>query len=58
METGIVDPATGELTPWDWHESGVVEMNCFLCHLPDPANDARMETLQAGDFAWPTRPRC
>ncbi|MEZ4610354.1 MAG: hypothetical protein R2838_08950 [Caldilineaceae bacterium] len=30
----------------------MVEMNCFLCHLPDPANDARMETLQAGDFAW------
>ena len=52
VETGIVDPATGELAPWDWHESGVVEMNCFLCHLPDPANDARMDALQAGDFGW------
>lgn len=48
----IVDPATGELVPWDWSESGVVEMNCFICHLDTPNNSARIEALQAGKFQW------
>lgn len=51
-ETGIVDPATGELLPWDWQESGVVEMNCFLCHTQSPDNTARIDSLHAGDFKW------
>ncbi len=51
-ETHIVDPETGELVPWDWEESGVVEMNCFLCHTPTPNNDARIETIHAGQFGW------
>ncbi|MEZ4834555.1 MAG: hypothetical protein R2873_21615 [Caldilineaceae bacterium] len=51
-ETSIVDPITGEATAWDWNESGVVEMNCFLCHLADPNNDARLTALDAGDFGW------
>lgn len=51
-ETGIVDPQTGDLLPWDWQASGVVEMNCFLCHTPKPDNDARVAALQAGDFRW------
>lgn len=37
---------------WDWNQSGVVEMNCFLCHLSNPNNDARIESLQAGEFQW------
>lgn len=52
VETNIVDPATGDLVPWDWQESGVVEMNCFLCHTPSPNNQARIDTLQAGKFRW------
>ncbi len=51
-ETHSVDPETGELTPWDWTASGGVEMNCFLCHMPDPNNEARVESLQAGEFGW------
>ncbi len=51
-ETHSADPETGELTPWDWTESGSVEMNCFLCHMPDPNNEARIETLQSGEFGW------
>lgn len=50
IETNIVDPDTGELVAWDWQKSGVVEMNCFLCHTPDPNNEARIAALQAGDF--------
>ncbi len=52
VETTSVDPQTGELVAWDWQESGTVEMNCFLCHWPDPNNDERITSLQAGDFKW------
>lgn len=52
LETSIIDPETGERVAWDWAESGVVEMNCFLCHTPDPNNEARVEMLEAGEFGW------
>lgn len=51
-ETSVIDPETGELIAWDWAESGVVEMNCFLCHTPDPDNEARTLALHEGDFRW------
>ncbi len=28
------------------------EMNCFLCHLAEADNDARVSELRAGRFAW------
>ncbi len=51
-ETATLDPVTGKATAWDWAASGGVEMNCFLCHLPDPNNDARIAALQSGAFRW------
>jgi len=51
-ETHVLDGTTGEMVPWDWSESGTVELNCFLCHAVSPNNQARLEALQAGDFAW------
>ena len=51
-ETAVLDPVTGKATAWDWAASGGVEMNCFLCHLPDPNNDARIAALQSGEFRW------
>ncbi len=51
-ETAVLDPQTGQAVAWDWAASGVVEMNCFLCHLPNPNNDARINTLKAGAFGW------
>ncbi len=51
-ETHVIDPDTGELIPWDWDESGIVEMNCFLCHIPDPDNNARIQSLKNGEFGW------
>jgi thiosulfate reductase cytochrome b subunit len=51
-QTNIVDPQTGELVPWDWSESGIVEMNCFLCHTPNPDNDARIAFLESGRYGW------
>ena len=52
VETQIIDPETGELTAWDWQESGVVEMNCFLCHLDNSNDPARIEALESGAFQW------
>jgi len=51
-ETTSFDPATNDARLWDWNKSGVVEMNCFLCHMSDPNNEARIEALRKGQFAW------
>ena len=51
-ETWVLDPKTGEPRPWDWKKSGTTEMDCFLCHLGNPANKDRIRELQAGRFRW------
>ncbi|TFH35293.1 MAG: hypothetical protein E4G99_07615, partial [Anaerolineales bacterium] len=51
-QTHVLDPETGEVIPWDWEQSGVVEMNCFLCHLDSPNNEARVDALHRGEFGW------
>lgn len=51
-ETTRHDPATGADSAWDWQASGVVEMNCFLCHIAAPDNEARTQALLAGQFGW------
>lgn len=51
-EASLLNPLTGEAIAWDWQQSGVVEMNCFLCHTPNPNNQARTQALQEGRFAW------
>jgi thiosulfate reductase cytochrome b subunit len=51
-ETAVLDPATGQAQAWDWSDSGTVEMNCFLCHTPNPNNAARTAALRAGAFRW------
>lgn len=32
-------------------EAGV-EMNCFLCHMANPDNNARVTALETGQFSW------
>jgi thiosulfate reductase cytochrome b subunit len=51
-ETTILDATTGATTTWDWQASGVMEMNCFLCHMAEPNNTARVAALRDGDFGW------
>ncbi|RMH00044.1 MAG: hypothetical protein D6706_04555 [Chloroflexi bacterium] len=51
-DANILNPKTGQPEPWDWSKSGVVEMNCFLCHIPNPNNPARIKALASGDFKW------
>ena len=52
LQTSILEKDSDQLIPWDWKESGVVEMNCFLCHTPAPDVDARAEAIHAGQFKW------
>ena len=40
-ETAIFSAQTGQMQAWDWQSSGTVEMNCFLCHIPQSNNEAR-----------------
>lgn len=42
----------GVAEPWDWAQSGTMEMNCFLCHFENPNNEARVSALEKGDFAF------
>ena len=50
-ETAILD-TKGDLLGWQWERSGVMEMNCFLCHLGNPNMQARAEALKIGNFQW------
>jgi hypothetical protein len=50
-ETNLL-AADGTVAAWDWNESGVTEMDCFLCHLDQPDHAARTAALAAGDFGW------
>ena len=49
-ETSLLDPQTGQPITWDWAESGALELNCLLCHSPQPNNAARLEAIQDGRF--------
>ena len=51
-ETSAYDAASGLFEAWDWSTSGVIEMNCFLCHMETPNNDMRVSTIERGEFGW------
>ncbi len=48
----VLNADASAVAPWDWQASGTVEMNCFLCHLAEPDNEARVNELSAGRFGW------
>lgn len=50
VDAKVLNYATGEEVTWDWQASGVLEMDCFLCHTPQPNVEARTGTIKAGDF--------
>ena len=50
VEATIIDPATGEAQVWDWQQSGTAELNCLLCHWPQPNDEARRAALAEGRF--------
>ena len=47
-EASILNNGVAE--PWDWTQSGTMEMNCFLCHFENPNNEARVKALEKGEF--------
>lgn len=49
-ETTILSE-NGNVEIWNWPQSGTLEMNCFLCHLESPNNEARVEFIRAGEFS-------
>ena len=49
-EAGILNLETGKNQAWNWSESGIIENNCFLCHLETPNNEARTEAIRSGAF--------
>lgn len=40
----------GKPEGWDWTASGTMEMNCFLCHMESPNNQARVTSIKGGSF--------
>ena len=48
-ETVILNE-NGKTETWDWNTSGTMEMNCFICHLESPNNEARTAFIEAGAF--------
>jgi thiosulfate reductase cytochrome b subunit len=51
-EASLLNRETGQPEAWDWSQSGVIENNCFLCHLASPDNAARTAAIRAGAFGW------
>lgn len=51
-EASAYDPKSDSFKAWDWRQSGVIEMNCFLCHTAAPNNEARIRAIEQGDFGW------
>ena len=51
-EASVYDSATGMYVGWDWSQSGVIEMNCFLCHMAEPNNEMRVQAIERGQFGW------
>jgi len=50
VDKHVIDPQTGDKIFWDWQASGLLEMDCFLCHTPQPNIEARKNSIEAGDF--------
>ncbi|MFO7560153.1 MAG: hypothetical protein R6X10_15070 [Desulfobacterales bacterium] len=48
----ILDSGDGRSKPWDWKQSGIVELNCFICHMEKPNNIERVEMIRSGRFRW------
>ncbi len=46
----IYNKSTDTLETWDWRKSGVVEMNCFMCHISSFNNHLRKEFIKEGYF--------
>lgn len=46
------DELDGDYYQSNWDKSGVVEADCFICHLEGYNFDARAEQLKEGNYKW------
>ncbi|MFH1216776.1 MAG: hypothetical protein V1706_09780 [Pseudomonadota bacterium] len=44
------DGVTGEVLPQDYSQTGVLEMDCLMCHMEGYSWEARTEALRKGEF--------
>ncbi|MBV6395597.1 MAG: hypothetical protein HFACDABA_01175 [Anaerolineales bacterium] len=51
-EASAYNAESGSFEAWDWNRSGVIEMNCFLCHMQTPNNELRVAAIERGAFGW------
>jgi thiosulfate reductase cytochrome b subunit len=51
-ESSTYNAASGSFDAWDWNRSGVIEMNCFLCHMETPNDTMRVSAIERGNFGW------
>jgi octaheme c-type cytochrome (tetrathionate reductase family) len=51
-EAHVIDPTSGQPIAWNWQESGSVELNCLICHIDQPNNQARIKEIESGHFNW------
>ncbi len=51
-ETHIIDQTSGKPRVWDWKASGILELNCLVCHMENPNNAARIAAIKRGRFRW------
>jgi hypothetical protein len=49
-EVAYLNTTSGKVALWNWAKSGVEEMDCYLCHTPNPNNAARADALAGGQF--------
>ncbi|MER2598672.1 MAG: cytochrome b/b6 domain-containing protein [Caldilineales bacterium] len=49
VESSVLTPE-GTVAAWNWAKSDGLEMNCLLCHSPEPNNAARLAQIEAGAF--------
>lgn len=52
LKAAASPPFAASSRPWTPPVEEGAEMNCFLCHTPGPANDARIAALEAGKGSW------
>jgi len=51
-EPELAETFDGDYYQSKWDKSGVVEADCFLCHLSGYNNEARIEQLKSGNYQW------
>ncbi len=48
----LVDSLDGDYYKSNWHKSGVVEADCFICHMEGYNMPGRVEQLENGNYQW------